>query len=210
MESLFYTNDPVINDGVEPILLDLFKKVVKFAHSTIFEVQPRSVENSLIFDAQEQPRISIHKLYLGYSVKYKTDRQEDSELRIYYFKAKDQYVEVAMQHKYSTNDRMICGLHPGHGREMWTSFVINDPVDFFYLFKRWLYFDHHNLWSICLQRFRRIVDEYYIQKHKSQYFLEIVRQARKNQKIHEVFRNEDLTNQISRAGSVKRAWPSPS
>ena len=59
-----------------------------------------------------------------------------------------------------------------------------------------------------------MIGQFYDQKrfenHRGPQFLDIIKQARKNQNIHEVFRNKDLTDQIVMAGYTQRRPPSSS
>ncbi|MFM7853158.1 MAG: hypothetical protein ACKO96_14860, partial [Flammeovirgaceae bacterium] len=93
------------------------------------------------------------------------------------------------------------------------SFVIIDAQDFFGLFKKWLYLDHNNDLDDFKEEFGLLIRQFYEQKHfeinTGPQFLEIIKKARKKQQpIHEVFRNEDLTNQIVGAGYTQRRPPS--
>ena len=85
---------------------------------------------------------------------------------------------------------------------------MNNYEDFLYVFQRWLYLDHHvnnQYFNKNIQHiFKELNDQKAYEKHRSGQVLDIMRQARKNQNIHDVWRNEDLTNQIVRAGFVNR------
>ena len=64
------------------------------------------------------------------------------------------------------------------------------------------------------ENFKLLIRQFYEQKHfeinTGPQFLDIIKQARKKQPVHEVFRNEDLTNQIVGAGYTQRRPPSSS
>jgi hypothetical protein len=152
---------------------------------------------------------------LEYTVRYETYKYDENELSIYYFKGDEQSITVQIYNPSRDNyiDKMMCipkniprmrkvntfGVH----------FVIDDVEDFFYLFKKWLYFDHNDNWDNFKQNFGQLLKQFYEQKHfenhRVPHFLKIIEQARKKQPIHDVFRSEDMTNQILRAGfSIRR------
>ena len=98
-------------------------------------------------------------------------------------------------------------IYPEHDHE-YVPFVITDAEDFSYLFKKWLYFDHNNEWYEFLYAFEQIVnqlnDQKIYEKFRSQQWLDIVRQGRRKQRMHQVLHDENLTRMIVDAGLTPR------
>jgi hypothetical protein len=201
--------------GVQPHVFNLFCDVVNFAHSTIFEVKPRHVglftteglQNPLIFQDPMNPRISVSKYCLRYEVIYKTYVHEYNQLNIFYFKDNDQSIVIQIKNASREQDKMMYTIYPEHDHE-YVPFVITDAEDFSYLFKKWLYFDHNNEWYEFLYAFEQIVnqldDQKKFEKFRSQQWLDIVRQGRKKQRMHQVLQDENLTRMIVDAGLTRR------
>lgn len=206
---LMFPDSYEVNDGAQPEFLALYRNAVTFAHNTIFQEKPQR-SGYWIFREPQLPHVNIYSESLSYIVNYKTDRNEDSKLVMTYLKENDGLIQVVMIHTYSSSDGISFAPHQRqHGlSESNRRISMNNSEDFLYVFKRWLYLDHNvnnqyffkNIQLI----FKELNDQKAYEKHRSGQVLDIMRQARKNQNIHDVWRNEDLTNQIVRAGFVNR------
>ena len=222
-------------NGTRHDMFRLFSDVVDFAQNTIYQVKPRhvgsfptnttttttmgnsrTISDPLIFGEPSSPFASSKQNFsLEYTVRYKTYKYDENELSIYYFKGDEQSITVQIYNPSRDNyiDKMICvpkNIRRRRKVNTWrVHFVIDDVEDFFYLFKKWLYFDHNDNWNDFKKEFGLLIRQFYEQKHyeinTGPQFLEIMKKAReKQQPIHDVFRNEDLTKQIVRAGVLIR------
>ena len=219
--------------GTRPDMFRLFSDVVDFAQNTIYQVKPRhvgsfttttttmgnshTISDPLIFEEPSTPfAISKKNLGLEYTVRYKTYKYDENQLSIYYFTGDEQSITVQICNPSRDNykDKMMCvpkNIRRKRKVNTWrVDFVIDDIEDFFYLFKKWLYFDHNDNWDNFKQNFGQLLEQFNDQKHyeinTAPQFLEMMKKAReRRQPIHEVFRNEDTTNRIVRAGfSIRR------
>jgi len=214
--------------GTRPDMFRLFSDVVDFAQNTIYQVKPRhvgsfttttttmgnsrTISDPLIFGEPSTPFASSKKNFsLEYTVRYKTYKYDENQLSIYYFTGDEQSITVQICNPSRDNykDKMMCvpkNIRRKRKVNTWrVDFVIDDIEDFFYLFKKWLYFDHNDNWDNFKQNFGQLLEQFNDQKHyeinTAPQFLEMMKKAReRRQPIHEVFRNEDTTNRIVRAG----------
>ena len=235
MDLLPIDTEPEILDGTRPEVFRVFCDVIEFARKTIHQVKPRHVGsfkntatgnpsiivNPLIFEETDPPFVWVEGKNGRVECRfvYRTYKYEVNWLIIYYYKGDEQYIEVQIYNQSRFGEDTMTYLPKNIPRvkrvDTWgMSFIINDAQNFFDLYKKWLYLDHNNDLDDFKENFKLLIRQFYNQKrfenHRGPQFLKIMEQARKKQPIHEVFRNEDLTNQIVGAGYTQRRPPSSS